>query len=465
MTNGKEFPDDSVVNMQDVSVRFGNIRALSGIDLCIRSGEIVGLLGDNGAGKTTIVQSLTGLCPIDGGRIYLNGTYYPKITTRIARNEGIAAVHQDISSTNHLNVAENFFLGRELRIRKGLPFLTRKKMGSITTDFIRSLGFSFEKSSRTLLSGLTKGERQVLEIARAFYFYRSLLILDEAASSLAKKDKQRLKELIGRVKDRGGSVLFVTHKVQDIYECADRFVILYGGRNIIKVRKEDAGERDLEKMLISSHLSTVKEMAGGIAHQIRNPLAIMKVSAQVLKDELETGDPGYGRQVEKILYQIDMIDLYVNNFFHFTHDHSPYYREYRIGKIIEEAVRKIPGHKLERVDLQLNLSNADRVYPLVRSNVIQILINVLLYAIDMSEEGTEVKLSAAVQKELNIEVSYRSRGANDEFPSGFFYPVDFQNKSEGNLGVTLFHHTFRQQHCSIEVGVRNENERFVRMLL
>jgi ABC-type multidrug transport system ATPase subunit len=461
---GKACSEDSVVNMQGVSVNFGNVRALDGIDLCIRPGEIVGLLGDNGAGKTTIVRSLTGLCPRIAGRICLNGKFYPEISPRIARNEGIAAVHQDITSTNHLNVGENFFLGSELSLRKGLPFLARKRMAHITSEFPRSLGFSFEKSPQVLLSKLTKGERQVLEIARAFYFYRSLLILDEAASSLARKDKDRLMALIRQAKAGGGSVLFVTHKVQDVYECADRFVILYGGRTVFKVRKEDVTERDLEKMLISSHISTVKEMAGGIAHQIRNPLAVMKVSAQVLKDELESKDPQYRGKIERILNQIDMIDLYVNNFFNFTHDNNPYYQEWGIARLIEEAVHMIPGHKLNMVDLKLDLSSADRTYPMVKSNVLQILINVLLYVIDVSEPGAAVRLSASVQKRLNIEIRYSSRKSGDELPSGFFYPVDFKNRSERNLGVTLFHHAFRQQHCSVEVGMVNDKERFIRML-
>ncbi|MFW6343717.1 MAG: ATP-binding cassette domain-containing protein, partial [Sediminispirochaetaceae bacterium] len=444
--------------------------ALSGISLSLYRGEIVALLGDNGAGKTTVVKTLSGLYPHQEGNIYLHGKLYPCITPAIAREHGIITVHQEFPSSSLLTISQYFFLGNELLISPYFPFLDKKRMAQETRKCLDSLGSNFRKQPNDLLSSLTKGERQILEIARAYYFYTSLIILDEATSSLFKTEYEFVMKLIAKVKKEGGTVLLIDHKVQNIYDYVDRFIILYRGNNVIKVDRDEAGTRDIEKMLISSHLSTVKEMAAGIAHQIRNPLAIMKVSAQMIKEDfyVRRRQKDFQHKVDSVLHDIDMIDLYVNNFLNFTHDEEPYSKRHGVGSVIEEAIEKIPDHILGRHSIIRDIRDPEVEYPMMRSNIVVVLINLLLTTLNAAAPDEEIRILSYFRKQLFIEIHYQGDSVNKSIQTAPYYPLSFQ-ENQGRLstkiGITPLHHLFQHQHCTVEVGADNEEGKYVRLIL
>jgi K+-sensing histidine kinase KdpD len=269
------------------------------------------------------------------------------------------------------------------------------------------------------------------------------------------------------VKQRGGSVLFIDHKVQDIYAYADSFLVLYGGRNLIKIEKNEVTTRELEKMLISSHLSTVKEMAAGITHQIRNPLAIMKVTAQMAKEDfkVQSRQKEFEENIEAVIRNIDIIDLYVHSFFNFTHEQDSYYKKCKVRNVITEAVNKIPGHVVgERVILR-DILDQEMEYPMIRSNVVQVLINLLINVIEFSEPEGTIRIEAYVRNHLHIQFTYRGKIMPHGFESGLYAPLFLHEQNTAGLGVTLFHHMFQQHKCTIEVGSKDGSAKYLELIL
>lgn len=455
-----------IVELRNVNLRYGNIQVLERIDLSVAQGEVVALVGENGAGKSSLVRIMSGDLVPTSGQVVINGKEVPKLNPTTAVREGIETVMQNGSGHNHLSIAENFFLGREERLLPPLPFLARRRMRRLTKRYIDELGFDFHKQPGHPMSLCTAGERQMLEVARACYFHRTLMILDEATSSLSKYNHDRVIEVVSAAKRRGSSVVFVSHRAEDVYKYADRFVLLYGGRSVVKLTKQNSTLRDLQKWLISSHLSTVKQMAESIAHQIRNPLAIITVSAQMLRDEfaVQQNDTEFRNKLRRILNEVDMVELFVNSFLRFTHEQGVYPAEHDVRSVIEEAVHRVPEHKRSKVTIDVRVTPTDSTYFMLRSNVVQVLINLFITVIDMVGDGATIGVYTTVGKVLTIEVRYRGvripSGKREELHS----LVSVDDESASRLGVVLFHHFFQRQRCTIELGQYRENENFVRLI-
>lgn len=462
--------EPAIVEMEEVGVEFGNVQALDGINLSIHRGEIVALLGDNGAGKSTIAGAVAGMCSFQYGRIILNGTPFTTLNPALVKEYGIEMIQQEIRQADNLTVAKYFFLGREQLVSRFIPLLASKSMNRRVQEYFDTLELDLGKRPGDRLSTLTKGQRQILDVAIAYYFHSSLIIMDEATNSLSKHEYERVMSLMKKVRERGGAVLVIDHKVQDVFDYADRFLVLYGGRNLVKMKKEATSPREIEKILISSHLSTVKEMAAGITHQIRNPLAIMKVSAQMVREDfrVEQRQEAFHRKVEDVLRDIDMLDLFVHSFFDFTHDHKPYYRNCKVSEVIEEAVSKIPLHVVGERVIEEETPKAGVEYRMIRSNVVQILINLLLLIIENSDPHSYIRIAVSIRRKLTIEFFYLGSEIPDELENGHYSPLFFRKRSPTGLGATIFHHMFHKQHCSIELGARSgqdSSEKYLRLVL
>jgi simple sugar transport system ATP-binding protein len=218
-----------LIELSGITKSFGNVEALSGVDLQIGDAESVGIIGDNGAGKSTLVKVLSGVYPPSGGKMRFRGQEVQFNSPLDARRNGIEVIYQDLALCEDLDVAQNIFLGRELKKKFG-PFrlLDKQAMTRAAAEDIANMGLDFDVEREVgMLSG---GERQMVAVARALQFAPSALLMDEPTAALSAEKIRRLWELISGLKTRGVSILLVSHRFTDILSICDRIVVVRGGR-------------------------------------------------------------------------------------------------------------------------------------------------------------------------------------------------------------------------------------------
>jgi len=215
--------------------RYGHVTALDGADFQLLPGEILGVIGDNGAGKSTLIKALSGALTPDEGDIYLDGQLVRFRSPHEARRLGIETVYQDLAVAPALNVAENIFLGRELR-RRGIPgsvfrMLDKGKMRRQAGISMLDLKIGI-KSMRQSVETLSGGQRQGVAVARSAAFARHVVIMDEPTAALGVKESNMVLDLIRRVRDRGLPVILISHNMPQVFEVCDRVHIQRLGRRV-----------------------------------------------------------------------------------------------------------------------------------------------------------------------------------------------------------------------------------------
>ena len=219
---------NTILKMQNVSKSFGGVHALVDVHLTVGRGEIHALMGENGAGKSTLMNVLTGVIPMDKGTIEFDGKEYPRPTIRQMEEAGIAFVHQELSVINDLSVYENIFLNRELMNKWHV--LESKKMIEQTRELFARLGVDMDPL--TMVSELKTSEKQLLEICRALHANAKLLILDEPTTALSNEEISHLFGILRKMKSEGTSFIFISHKMPEIFEIADRYTVFRNGRYV-----------------------------------------------------------------------------------------------------------------------------------------------------------------------------------------------------------------------------------------
>jgi simple sugar transport system ATP-binding protein len=233
-----------IVRMQGIRKAFSGVIALKGVDLTVNTGEVVALLGDNGAGKSTLLKILSGALSPDAGSIHTGSRVVDSFDPRTAREAGIEMVYQDLSLCDTLDVAQNIYLGRERR-RTRIPLLDSQRMHRDARDLLTALSIRVP-STRLRVQDLSGGQRQAIAIARAVSFQPRVLILDEPTSALGVREVETVLALIQRIRDAQVGVLFVTHRLQDVFRVTDRIVTLYEGQ---KVAERLTRETNLEEVV------------------------------------------------------------------------------------------------------------------------------------------------------------------------------------------------------------------------
>lgn len=217
-----------ILEMKQISKTFGGTKALSEVDLSLEKGEIHALLGENGAGKSTLMNILTGVVPMDSGDIFFDGKEYSRPNIKQMQQAGIAFVHQELNVVNDLTVSENLFLNRELLTK--FHTLDKKEMLRQTEALFSKLGVMIDPKLQ--VSELKTSEKQLLEISKALHTDAKLLILDEPTTALNREEINHLFTILKRLKAEGTTFIFISHKMPEIFEIADRFTVLRNGRFI-----------------------------------------------------------------------------------------------------------------------------------------------------------------------------------------------------------------------------------------
>ena len=231
---------EKIIELNNLTKRFGGITALNKASLHVDKGEVVGLIGDNGAGKSTLIKTLVGVYGPDEGEIIIRGQKVLNWTALKARESGIETVFQDRALCPQQSIVWNIFMGKELRYPFG--FVREKEQINEANRLIREIGFTSKLiDAESPVGNLSGGERQGVAIARAIYNNAELIILDEPTNALSLNETQKVFEFVNNVKKSNRSVLFIGHNIYHVYDISDRFVILDRGEVVHQLNKQDIG--------------------------------------------------------------------------------------------------------------------------------------------------------------------------------------------------------------------------------
>ena len=239
-----------VLEMRNVAKAFGKFYALKGVDLTVWPGEIHALMGENGAGKSTLMKILAGAYTATSGEILIDGQPYSIKGPKDALSAGITLIYQEMQLAPNLTVAENIFLGSELS-SGGL--VKRKEMVTQAQSVINRLGAQFKASD--LVMKLTIAEQQQVEIARALHRNSRVLVMDEPTAALSSRETHRLFELILRLRDEGMAIIYISHRMAEVYELSDRVSVLRDGQYVGSLMRDKLNAAELVRMMVGRPLS------------------------------------------------------------------------------------------------------------------------------------------------------------------------------------------------------------------
>jgi simple sugar transport system ATP-binding protein len=245
--------DQPLLEVRNLSKHFGAIRALDDFSMSIQRGEVVALAGDNGAGKTTMIKTISGVFRPTAGEIRLKGDPVSFSTPQEAREQGIETIYQDLALADNLSIGANIFLGREPMTRAFgfLPVLDRKAMAKAARETMALLDFHVSRLDAPV-SNFSGGQRQAVAIGRAVHWDAQILIMDEPTAALGVPEQRKVISLIHQLKAQGRGIIFISHNLQDIFAVSDRIIVMR--RGIM------AGERRIAE---TTHDEVVKLMVGG----------------------------------------------------------------------------------------------------------------------------------------------------------------------------------------------------------
>src|SRR5437899_2417475 len=245
MTEMNEAPKDAsppgdgaepLVKLRGIDKHFGPVQALYEVDLDLPAGQVTGLCGDNGAGKSVLTRCIAGVHQPDHGQIYFEGRPVHIRSTRDAAALGIETVYQDLALADNLDIVQNMFLGRE-NLRRGL--LDEDTMEIKAGETLSTLRVTTVRSIRQPVASLSGGQRQSVAVAKAVMWNSKLVLLDEPTAALGVVQTRQVLDLIKRLRDRGLAVMVISHNLNDVFEVADRVAVVHLGRMVSQGRATD----------------------------------------------------------------------------------------------------------------------------------------------------------------------------------------------------------------------------------
>jgi ribose transport system ATP-binding protein len=220
--------------MTGITKSFPGVKALDEVSFSLRSGEVLALLGENGAGKSTLMKVLSGIYPLDKGEIAIFGERQPTYSAKRAKELGVVIIHQELNLCQHLTVAENIFLGREI-VKRGI--LAQAEMKSKTQEILTKLNIDI--SPETVVGDLAISKQQMVEIAKALSINAKILIMDEPTSALTAKEIEDLFRIIKELREEGCGIVYISHRLEEISHIADRVLIMRDGKYITSMNYKD----------------------------------------------------------------------------------------------------------------------------------------------------------------------------------------------------------------------------------
>lgn len=240
---------NEIVRMEHISKSFPGVQALNDVSFSLNSGEVMALLGENGAGKSTLMKVLSGIYERDEGDIYLFGEKMTSYSQKIAREKGIAIIHQELNMCQHLTVAENMFLMRE-PVKYGM--VDQKKMNKEAEKILSTLGVDI--SPTALTGSLAVSKQQMVEIAKALSMNAKVLIMDEPTSALTSKEIDDLFNIIRDLKAKGCGIVYISHRLEELKHIVDRVTIMRDGRFIERANFSDISMDDIISSMVGREI-------------------------------------------------------------------------------------------------------------------------------------------------------------------------------------------------------------------
>ena len=305
-----------LISVKKLSKSFPGVRALHDVQFELIAGEVHALMGENGAGKSTLMKILAGVYTRDSGEILLGGQPVELQSPRDAQAAGIGIIHQELQLMNHLSVAQNIFIGREPRGRLGL-FLDEDNLNAHAREILARMRVNLD--ARAKVGDLTVASQQMVEIAKALSFDSRVLIMDEPTSALNDAEIAELFRIIRELKERGVGIVYISHKMDELKQIADRVTVLRDGEYVATVAAADTSVEAIIGMMVGRTLSDVAPAARGaaqgeIALEVRNlhagPL-VRDVSFTLRKGEILgfAGLMGAGRtEVARAVFGADPVE-------------------------------------------------------------------------------------------------------------------------------------------------------------
>ena len=250
----------TIVKMEGISKAFAGIKALDNVQIDLRQGEIHALMGENGAGKSTLMKIMTGVYSRDSGKMYLQNTSSQQLeeveikSPLAAQKLGLSMVFQEFNLLENMNIAENIFIGRE-PLEPGRTVDKKQLLQNAVTE-LKKVNLNIDPS--TEVSKLSCGQKQCVEIAKALSFHARVVVFDEPTASLSEKESQTLFKLIKDLKAKGVCIVYISHRMEEVFELSDRITVFRNGKYIDTVNTKDVQEKDIISMMIGHELNIEK---------------------------------------------------------------------------------------------------------------------------------------------------------------------------------------------------------------
>jgi ABC-type sugar transport system ATPase subunit len=240
-----------LLDMKKISMNFDSVAALKEVDFTLEKGEIHGLLGENGAGKSTLMNILGGVLKPTSGEVFLEDNKLEDLDERKASKLGIRFIHQELNLVNDLTVQENLFLGEEITTKLGL--LDRQEMIDRSGEILKKTKVDIDP--RTMVSDLDTSYKQLVEIAKALLFQSKIIIMDEPTTALTDEEIKNLFEIMRNLKAQGVSIIYISHKMPELFEICDRFTVLRDGKLVSSGFFKDINVAKATELLVGQHIT------------------------------------------------------------------------------------------------------------------------------------------------------------------------------------------------------------------
>ena len=245
----------SFLDLIEIAKRYPGVVALDRVTLSVAPGEVIGLIGENGAGKSTLMKVLGGVIEPSAGTIRVDGVERRPFTVPDAIKAGIAFVHQELNLFDNLDAAANVFIGREPLAGGFLKLIDRRKLNALVQPLLDRLGVDFRPN--TPVAEMSLAQRQLLEIVKALSLDARLVIMDEPTSSLTIAETERLMRVIAGLKAHGVSIIFISHRLNEVQSCADRVVVLRDGRLVGELPRTEITHAAMIRLMIGRDLKAI----------------------------------------------------------------------------------------------------------------------------------------------------------------------------------------------------------------